>query len=44
MKVASLIMVILAVSYSQRAQGVCIFSLERTLTGVTEKKASQEMR
>jgi hypothetical protein len=41
MRVASLIMLILAVSYSQQAQGVCVFDLDRTLIGVEDKDLSR---
>jgi phosphoserine phosphatase len=41
MRVASLIMLILAVSYSQQAQGVCVFDLDRTLIGVEDKRLSR---
>jgi hypothetical protein len=41
MRVASLIMLILAVSYSQQAQGVCVFDLDRTLVGVRDKDLSR---
>jgi hypothetical protein len=41
MKVASLIMLILAVSYSQQAQGVCVFALDKTLMGVKDKGLSR---
>jgi hypothetical protein len=34
MRVASLIILVLAVSYSYQAQGVCVFDLDGTLTGV----------
>jgi hypothetical protein len=41
MRVASLIMLILAVSYSQQCQGVCVFALDKTLVGVEDKRLSR---
>jgi hypothetical protein len=41
MKVASLIMLLLAVSYSQQAQGVCVFDLDGTLIGVKNTSLSR---
>jgi hypothetical protein len=41
MRVASLIMLILAVSYSQQAQGVCVFDLDGTLILNKDKSLSK---
>ncbi len=41
MRVASFIMLILAVSYSQQAQGVCVFDLDGTLIGVKNTSLSR---
>jgi hypothetical protein len=41
MRVGSLIMLVLAVSYSQQAQGVCVFDLDSTLIGVKNTSLSR---
>jgi hypothetical protein len=41
MRSASVIILILAVSYSQQAQGVCVFDLGSTLTNVMNKNLSK---
>ena len=41
MRVASLIMLILAVSYTQQAQGVCVFDLDSTLILVKDRSLSR---
>jgi phosphoglycolate phosphatase-like HAD superfamily hydrolase len=41
MRVALLIMLVLAVSYSQQAQGVCVFDLDGTLIGVKNTSLSR---